>query len=75
MDKTELMNLLRAVESGSVSPEEAASKIKAAPFEELGYAKVDHHRAVRQGVQEVIFGQGKTVEQMEGILGSMLSSG
>lgn len=75
MDKTELMNLLRAVENGSVTPEEAAGRIKAAPFEELGYAKVDHHRAVRQGVQEVIFGQGKTVEQMEGILGSMLASG
>ncbi len=75
MDKTELMELLRAVEAGSVSPEDAATKIKAAPFEELGYAKVDHHRAVRQGAQEVIFGQGKTVEQIRGILGSMLESG
>lgn len=75
MDKTALMELLRAVESGSVSPEAAAAQIKAAPFEELGYAKVDHHRAVRQGVQEVIFGQGKTPEQMEGILSSMLDGG
>lgn len=75
MDKTELMELLRAVESGSVTPETAAARIKSAPFEELGYAKVDHHRAVRQGAQEVIYGQGKTVEQIRGILSAMTESG
>ena len=75
MDKTELMSLLRAVEGGSLSPEDAAARIKAAPFEELGYAKVDHHRAVRQGAQEVIFGQGKTAAQIRGILASMTAGG
>lgn len=75
MDKTELHALLREVAAGSMSPEEAAVRIKTAPFEELGYAKVDHHRELRQGAQEVIFGAGKTAEQIEGILRAMLDKG
>ncbi len=75
MDKTELNELLRAVAAGSVSPEAAAARLKTAPFEELGYAKVDHHRALRQGAQEVIFGEGKTTEQIAGILTAMLDKG
>lgn len=75
MDKTALISLLRRVERGEVSPEAAAVQIKTAPFEELGYAKVDHHRALRQGAQEVIFGQGKTVEQINGILSAMIKNG
>ena len=75
MDKTELNELLRAVAAGSVTPEAAAARLKTAPFEELGYAKVDHHRALRQGAQEVIFGEGKTTEQIAGILTAMLDKG
>ena len=59
MDKTEMMRLLHAVADGSVSPEDAALKLKTQPFEEIGsYAKVDFHRGIRQGVPEIIYGAG-----------------
>ncbi len=72
MDKTALISLLRQVKNGEISPDEAAAKLKTAPFEELGYAKVDHHRAIRQGEPEVIFGLGKTPEQIVGIVEALL---
>ena len=75
MDKRELTELLNAVKNGDMTPEQAAIHIKTEPFEELGYAKVDHHRALRQGAQEVIFGQSKTAEQIDGILTAMLHGG
>ena len=67
--------LLRAVAAGEVTPEEALLQLKEAPFEDLGFAKVDHHRALRQGAQEVIYGAGKTPEQMLGILEAMSKKG
>ena len=75
MEKAELLRLLEEVKNGSVTPEDAALKLKQAPFEDLGYAVVDHHRALRQGAKEVIYGAGKTPEQMDGILHSMESRG
>ena len=51
------------------------TRLKLEPFQDLGYAKVDHHRELRQGVPEVIFGAGKTPEQIIGITGAMLSRG
>ena len=71
MDKQHLMQLLEAVKQGAVSPEAAAEKLQMQPFEDLQYAKVDHHRGIRQGVPEVIYGEGKTAEQIIGILGAM----
>lgn len=71
MDLNDTRALLEAVAAGKVSPEEALLSLKEAPFEDLGYAKVDHHRALRQGEQEVIYGAGKTVPQMLGILDTM----
>lgn len=71
----ELSQILQGVKDGSVSVEEALLQIKKEPFEDLGFAKVDHHRKVRQGVAEVIYGASKTVPQMKGIIDSMLSSG
>jgi len=68
-------NLLESVRNGELSVEDAALRLKAAPFEDLGYAKVDHHRALRQGVAEVIYGAGKTPEQIGGIADAMLSAG
>ena len=60
MDKHELTELLNHVADGSVSPDDAALKLKMQPIQELGdYAKVDLHRGIRQGVPEVIFGEGK----------------
>lgn len=73
MEKTELLHLLEQVKNGSLTPEDAALKLKQAPFEDLGYAMVDHHRELRQGAKEVIYGAGKTPEQMDGILHSMES--
>ena len=55
--KYDLLSTLRSVQAGSISPEEALLQMKLAPFEDLGYAKVDYHRAVRQGASEVIYGQ------------------
>ena len=71
MDKQHLMQLLEAVKQGAVSPEAAAEKLQMQPFEDLEYAKVDHHRGIRQGVPEVIYGEGKSAEQIIGILGAM----
>ena len=76
MDKHELTQLLESVAAGSVSPDEAALKLKMRPFEEIGeYAKVDMHRGIRQGVPEVIYGAGKTKEQILGIARTMLQNG
>ena len=67
--------LLNQVAEGKLSVEEAALALKKAPFEDLGYAKVDMHRKVRQGAGEVIYGAGKTPEQMIGILQAMREGG
>ena len=58
-NKHEILALLRGVANGTTSPEDALLKLKEAPFEDLGYAKVDFHRSVRQGAAEVIYGAGK----------------
>ena len=76
MDKHELTKLLNSVADGSLPPEEAALKLKMEPFHEVGdYAKVDLHRGIRQGVPEIIYGAGKTKEQILGIANTMLGSG
>jgi NCAIR mutase (PurE)-related protein len=62
-----IRRVLEDVKSGSLSIEKAVLKLKAAPFEDIGFAKVDHHRALRQGIAEVIYGAGKTPEQILGI--------
>ena len=69
--KQDLLSLLRQVRSGSLTPEQAILKLKEAPYEDLGYAKVDFHRSLRQGAAEVIYGQSKTPEQIAGILTAM----
>ena len=76
MDKTEMTTLLRAVADGTVSPEDAALRLKMQPIQEIGeYAKVDMHRGIRQGVPEVIYGAGKTKEHILGIAKAMLENG
>src|SRR5450755_3874651 len=67
MDPAKIRALLGAVQSGSTSVEDAFGALKDLPYADLGYAMVDHHRALRQGVPEVIFGAGKTVAQIVGI--------
>ena len=71
----EIKRILEAVHSGDLSVEDALVKIKAEPFADIGYAKVDLHRKIRQGVAEVIYGAGKTPEQIAGILDVLLSHG
>lgn len=76
MDKQELTRLLESVAAGSVTPDEAALKLKLEPFHEVGgYARVDFHRGIRQGVPEVIYGEGKTKEHILGIARTMLENG
>lgn len=70
-NKREVLDLLRAVADGKTSPEDALLEFKRSPFEDLGYAKVDFHRSVRQGAAEVIYGAGKTPEQILGIASAM----
>jgi len=76
MDSQELKQLLEGVRSGSVEPEAALGRIKTQPYVDAGgFAKVDLHRRVRCGFPEVIFGQGKTAEQIEAILRTMIAHG
>ncbi|MBO6060618.1 MAG: nickel pincer cofactor biosynthesis protein LarB [Clostridia bacterium] len=71
----DLRRMLEGVADGSVSVEEALLEVKKAPFEDIGFAKVDLHRAARQGAAEVIYGAGKTAEQIAGIAKTMLENG
>ncbi len=75
MDKNAILNALYQVKQGELSPEEMLNKLRLQPFEDLGYAKIDHHRALRQGAKEVVYGQNKTPEQIAGIVERMISSG
>lgn len=72
MENLHIKQILDEIENGTLSASEGYARLKLAPFEDLGYAKVDHHREVRQGAPEVIYGAGKTKEQMEGIIRSLL---
>lgn len=75
MNKNELINLLTDVSNGKVSVEKAVSKIRTMPYDNLDFAKVDTHRSVRQGIPEVVYGEGKTKEQIKEIVLSLLGSG
>jgi NCAIR mutase (PurE)-related protein len=72
MNAKDLRQLLETVRSGELSPEAAVGRLKDLPFEDLGFAKVDHHRALRQGFAEVVFGKGKTPRQISEIVRAML---
>jgi NCAIR mutase (PurE)-related protein len=75
MNKSEAIALLGKVRDGEISTDEALLKLRMEPFEDLGYAKLDHHRGLRQGAPEVIFGQGKTQSQIVGISKAMMEKG
>lgn len=75
MEQKELRDILSAVADGSVSVDDAFIKFKTAPFEDIGIANVDHHRALRQGTAEVIYGAGKTTEQIDKIVETLIKSG
>src|SRR5690348_15670929 len=72
MNQSELLKIFEEIRSGALSPAKAAERVKHLPFEDLGFAKVDHHRTLRQGFAEVIFGKGKTPAQVAEIARAML---
>ena len=75
MERDKALKLLESVKNGEITPEAALSAFTEAPFTDLGYAKLDNHRALRKGVPEVIFGEGKTPEQIRGIVAAMKETG
>lgn len=72
MNEAQLRALLEQLREGAVDVDHALAKVRNLPYEDLGYAKVDHHRALRHGMPEVIFGLGKTAEEIIGIAKSLL---
>ena len=75
MEIHEVRALARAVADGAVSPDEMVRRLRVDAVTDLGYACVDHQRGVRTGVGEVIYGAGKTAEQIAGIVAAMLAAG
>jgi len=75
MDRKKLLDLLKRVSQGKISPGEALEKLKILPYEELGFAKIDHHRSLRKGFPEVIFCQGKSASQVVSIARKIVRAG
>ena len=72
MNSEEILKLLESIKRGKLTAEAAFERLKHLPFEDIGFAKVDHHRAIRQGYAEVVFGKGKTPTQVAEIVRAML---
>ena len=75
MDASSLRKLMQEIKDGTLSPDEALVRLRHMPFEDLGFAKVDHHRRLRSGMPEVIFSAGKTASQVAKIFKSMEAQG
>ena len=75
MDRQQLADLLAAVRSGACPVDEALERLRDLPFEDLGFAKIDHHRGLRNGFSEVVLGEGKTGEQVVAIAESLVRAG
>ena len=75
MEQNKVLTLLNSVKNGETTPEEALLRLKIQPFEDVGYAKIDHHRGLRHGISEVVFGEGKAIEHIAGIVGVMIERG
>lgn len=74
-NKRDVLKLLKKIKAGEIEPDQALLELKLSPFEDIGYAKIDYHRSMRQGTPEVIFGQNKTPQQIEGIVTAMGNNG
>ena len=72
MDKKEWKEMLEKVADGTLTPDEAMLQIKTEPYKDMGFAKVDTHRGIRQGMAEVIYGAGKTPDQILKIAAEMV---
>jgi pyridinium-3,5-biscarboxylic acid mononucleotide synthase len=75
MDKLDIERLLESVRAGKVSVARAVDQLRHMPFEDLGFAKIDHHRGLRQGFAEVVYAKGKTSQQVVAIVRGMLRRG
>jgi NCAIR mutase (PurE)-related protein len=75
MDELALQRLLTEVRSGECSPDDAVLRLRRLPFADLGFAKVDHHRQLRLGLPEAVYGQGKSAIQCSAIVGELLREG
>ncbi|MGE0877709.1 MAG: nickel pincer cofactor biosynthesis protein LarB [Acidimicrobiia bacterium] len=75
MDESALRRLLGEVRSGTVAPDDAVAALRRLPYEDLGFAQVDHHRNVRQGMPEAVYGPGKAPEHVAAIVGELLVHG
>jgi pyridinium-3,5-biscarboxylic acid mononucleotide synthase len=73
MDETALRELVEGVRAGAVSPDDAVTSLRRLPFADLGFARIDHHRALRQGVAEAVYGPGKTPSQCAAIVTELLA--
>jgi len=72
MTQQQIQRLFEAVQQGKLQPQEAVERLKHLPFEDLGFAKIDHHRLLRQGMPEAVYAPGKTPEQVVRIVRQML---
>ena len=75
MDRDQMLEALKEVQAGRMAPEAALKLLAQAPYEDIGYAKIDHHRGLRNGTGEVIYGAGKTAEQIVAIVSRMVAAG
>lgn len=75
MDEARITELLEGVRSGAVSADDAVAELRRLPWADLGFARVDHHRALRQGVAEVVYGPGKEPAHVAAIVGELLDAG
>lgn len=75
MDQNSLKELLGCLSKGETTVDECLERLKTLPFENLGFACIDHHRSLRRGVSEVIFGEGKEVSEITGIMKRMFENG
>ncbi|HEV8065272.1 MAG TPA: nickel pincer cofactor biosynthesis protein LarB [Acidimicrobiales bacterium] len=75
MDELDLAQLVEDIRLGACRPEEAVARLKRLPYADLGFAKVDHHRALRQGMAEAVYGPGKTSRQCAEIVSELLAGG
>ena len=73
MDEAALRRLLRALQDGEISPDDAVDALRLLPYSDLGFARVDHHRHVRQGMAEAVYGPGKTPDQAARIVSELLA--
>ena len=75
MDEATVRRLLEDVRTGALTPDDAVAALRRLPYADLGFARVDHHRALRQGRPEAVYGPGKTPEQCAAIVAELLDAG